>query len=58
MTTTTGNYYRIQITHPDGTREQKQLWANGATNAHWQASQLHPDCQVSVMGVVPIYDAE
>lgn len=55
---TRGNFYRVQIIHPDGTREEKPLWANGATNAHWIASQLAPEAQVSVLGMVPEYDAE
>lgn len=56
--TTPGNYYRVQITHPDGRREIQFTWGNGATNAHWLASNMFPECQVSVLGIVPEYDAE
>lgn len=56
--TTRGNFYRVQLVYPDGHREQKQIWGNGSTNAHWIASQLHPDAQVSVLSVIAEYDAE
>jgi hypothetical protein len=48
--------YRVQIVHPDGSREYANVWGNGATNAHWNASQLHPDRQISVLGVIEVED--
>jgi hypothetical protein len=57
-TTTPGSHYRVQIVHSDGRREIQFVWGNGATNAHWLASNMFPDAQVGVLGVVPEYDAE
>lgn len=50
------NLYRVQIIRQDGTREYANVWGNGATNAHWNATQLHPNCQVSVLGVIEVED--
>ena len=44
-------FYRIRLTRPDGTNWIWRAWAVTATNAHWMAAELHPDCQVAVLGL-------
>lgn len=50
--------YQIQLVKPDGSREIVVYYANGASHAHYTAAELHPDCQVSVMGFLPEWDGE
>jgi hypothetical protein len=44
-------FYRIRLTRPDGTNWLWLAWAVTATNTHWMAAELHPDCQVAVLGL-------
>jgi len=44
-------FYRIRLTRPDGTSWIWLAWAVTATNAHWMATELHPDCQIAVLGL-------
>lgn len=44
-------YYRIRLTRPDGTSWVWLTYAVSSTNAHWMAAELHPDCQVMVLGL-------
>jgi len=46
-------FYNIRVTKPDGTTSLWQTWAVTATNAHWIAAELHPGCQVEVLGLAP-----
>lgn len=44
-------FYRIRLTRPDGTNWIWLTWAVTSANAHWIAAELHPDCQVAVLGL-------
>lgn len=50
--------YQIQLIHPDGAREVVVYYANGTAHAHYTARELHPGCQVSVMGLLPEWDGD
>lgn len=47
----TPGFYRIRLTRPDGTSWIWLAWAVTATNAHWMATELHPNCEVAVLGL-------
>lgn len=47
----TVGYYRIRLTRQDGSVWIWLTYAVSATNAHWMATELHPTCQVEVLGL-------
>lgn len=44
-------FYRIRLTRTDGTSWVWLTYAITAANAHWMAAELHPTCQVEVLGL-------
>jgi hypothetical protein len=49
----TAQPYQVQLTKSDGSRELVVYYACGSTHAHYTATELNPDCQVSVIGLYP-----
>jgi hypothetical protein len=47
----TCGFYRVRLTKPDGASWVWLTYAVTATNAHWMAAELHPDCHVEVLGL-------
>jgi hypothetical protein len=45
--------YQIQVVRPDGERSIVVYYAVSTTNAHYIARELHPGCQISVIGLEP-----
>lgn len=50
--------YQVQVVCPTGDRSLVIYYAAGATHAHYIAKELHPGCEINVLGLMPEWEGD